>query len=160
MDLLNASLAQLLSELVDGPPAGEAYMLNPGDAGLLRSLDRLSAAAASQPPPDGGASIAAHVDHVCFGIDLLNRYYAGDADPWSGADWAASWRRPAVSDSEWQGLRTRLRQSTDRWRSSLQQPRELSALELKTVIGTVAHLAYHFGAIRQIDRTIKGPRAE
>ena len=29
----------LLRELVDGPPGREAYVLNPGDRGLLASLD-------------------------------------------------------------------------------------------------------------------------
>ena len=32
---MHASLAQLFSELVDGPPSEGAYMLNSGDAGLL-----------------------------------------------------------------------------------------------------------------------------
>ena len=159
MTLLHDSIAQLLSELVEGPPKGDAYMLNPGDPGLLRSLERMSAAAASQAPPNGAAPIAAHVDHVCYGIELLNRWYAGEADPWSDADWTASWRRAHVSDAEWAALRNRLRESVSRLRLALQQPRDLSAIELKTVIGAVAHLAYHFGSIRQIDRSLRGPSA-
>ena len=39
-------------------------------------------------------------------------------------------------------------------------PREMSDVELNSVIGSVAHLAYHLGAIRQIDRSIQGPKAE
>jgi hypothetical protein len=35
----------------------------------------------------------------------------------------------------------------------------MSALEQNGVIGTIAHLAYHLGAIRQIDRSIAGPPA-
>jgi hypothetical protein len=61
---LHSSLALLFAELVDGASPDAAYMLNGGDPGLLRSLDRLSAAAASATPASGGASIAAHVDHV------------------------------------------------------------------------------------------------
>jgi len=159
MNLLHDSIAHLLSELVEGPPKGPAYMLNPGDPGLLRSLESLTAAAASQAPPNGAAPIAAHVDHVCYGIDLLNRWYAGEPDPWSDADWTASWRRRQVSDEEWAALRNRLRNSVAQWRAALQQPRDLSATELDTVIGAVAHLAYHFGSIRQIDRALRGPAA-
>jgi hypothetical protein len=33
-------------------------------------------------------------------------------------------------------------------------------MELNGVIASVAHLAYHLGAIRQIDRAIRGPSAE
>jgi len=157
---MHVSLALLFAELVDGPPAEAAYMLNPGDAGLLRSLDRLSAAAASQRSPAGGASIAAHVDHVCFGLELMLRWAGGEADPWTGADWAASWRRTTLNDEEWAALRQRLRDVTKRWRQELDQPRQMSSLELNSLISTVPHLAYHLGAIRQIDRAIQGPKAE
>ena len=93
MTPLHESLAFLFAELIDGPAPDAAYMLNGGDPGLLRSLDRLSAAAASSVPPSGGASIAAHVDHVRYGLELMNRWGDGEANPWSSADWTASWRR-------------------------------------------------------------------
>ena len=44
-------------------------------------------------------------------------------------------------------------------RMLLETPRELSPMELNGVIASVAHLAYHLGAIRQIDRSIQGPKA-
>ena len=159
MKTLHASLALLFAELIDGPPADAAYMLNGGDPGLLRSLDGLSAAAASSTTASGGASIAAHVDHVRYGLALMNRWSEGEADPWTGADWAASWRRTTVSDEQWAALREQLRQETRRWHQALQTLREMSALELNGVIASVAHLAYHLGAIRQIDRSIRGPKA-
>jgi hypothetical protein len=143
MRALHTSLALLFAELTDGPSPDAAYMLNRDDPGLLRSLDGLSAAAASKTPVPGGASIAAHVDHLCYGLDLMNRWSEGEADPWSGADWTASWRRATVTESEWAALRERLRQTTRRWRKGLQTPREMSALELNGVIASVGHLAYH-----------------
>ena len=158
MDRLHASLAQLASELVDGP-RGEAFMLNPGDPGLLRSLEQLSAADASRRPPNGAAPIAAHVDHVCYGLDLLNRWSAGEQNPWSDADWTASWKRTSVTDEEWAALQSRLRDATSRWQRALAAPREMSPIELNGVIGSLAHLAYHLGAIRQIDRSLRGPSA-
>lgn len=157
---LHTSLALLFTELVDGPPTREAYMLNAGDPGLLRSLDNLSADAASRPPAPGAATIAAHVDHLSLGLDLMNRWSDGDPNPFASADWASSWRRGAVTEEEWDALRTRLRATAARWRESLANPRELSALELNGVISSVAHFAYHFGAIRQINRAIQGPKAE
>jgi hypothetical protein len=135
-------------------------MLNGGDAGLLRSLDRLSAAAASRPAPAGGASIAAHVDHLCYGLGLMLRWSAGEPDPWTGADWAASWRRTSVTDDEWRALRDRLSGLARQWQIALATPREMSPLELNGVIASIPHLAYHLGAIRQIDRGIQGPKAE
>lgn len=156
---LHTSLALLFAELIDGPSPEAAYMLNHGDPGLLRSLDGLSAAAASSAPASGGASIAAHVDHVRYGLELMNRWGEGEADPWTGADWTASWRRATVSDEQWATLRGQLRSETRRWHITLQTPRTMSTLELNGVIASVAHLAYHLGAIRQIDRTIRGPEA-
>jgi hypothetical protein len=159
MEDLHAALAVLFAELVDGPSPEAAYALNRTDPGLLRSLDGLSAAAASSPPASGGASIAAHVDHVRYGLELMNHWSDGEVDPWSGADWTASWRRTTVSDEQWAALREQLRSETRRWHKALQTPRTMSALELNGVIASVAHVAYHLGAIRQIDRSIRGPKA-
>jgi hypothetical protein len=156
---LHTSLALLFGELVNGPAADGAYMLNPGDPGLLRSLDAIDAAAASRPPASGAAPIAAHVDHVCYGLDLMNRWSDGDPNPWSDADWTASWRVDAVTDTEWARLRHRLRAVATRWQASLQTPRAMSEQELNGVIASVAHLAYHLGAIRQLDRSMRGPSA-
>jgi len=158
--MVSASLTVLFSELIDGPRLDAAYMVNGGDAGLLRSLDALPTAAASLRPSAGGASIAAHVDHLCYGLELMDRWAAGDPDPWTGADWAASWRRTTLTDAEWVALRARLRDAAGRYRDALQQLPEVTPTELNTVIGTIAHLAYHLGAIRQIDRSIRGPAAD
>ena len=66
-------------------------MLNSGDEGLLRSLEKLSAAQASALTPTG-SSIAAHVDHVRYGMSLMNRWSQGE-NPFASADWSASWRK-------------------------------------------------------------------
>jgi hypothetical protein len=62
---LAPALAVLFGELVDGPAASTAYMLNTGDAGLLKSLDRLTAAEASA-SVSGGGTLAAHTDHMRY----------------------------------------------------------------------------------------------
>jgi hypothetical protein len=155
--VLSQSLTTLFSELVDGAPISGAYVLNRGDQGLLRSLDRLNAEAASA-VPSGGSSIAAHVDHLRYGISLMNRWATGE-DPFSDADWGVSWRRTQVDEREWVQLRADLREETHRWLQALRRPRELDEVELNGVIGSVVHLAYHVGAIRQMDRTARGPAA-
>ena len=159
MNALHRSLALLFGELVDGPAADGAYMLNGTDGGMLRSLDALSAETASKVPASGGASIAAHVDHVRYGLELMNRWNQGEANPWATADWTASWRRTTVNDEEWTLLREQLRSEVRRWHSALAIPRQLSGVELNGVIASIAHLAYHLGAIRQIDRSARGPAA-
>ena len=150
------SLATLFGELVDGPPA-TCFVLNRGDIGLMRSLEKLSAEAASR-SAEGGATIAAHVDHLRYGLALMNRWSAGES-PWDDADWTQSWRVSKVSEAEWQTLRAELGSEVRRWLAALRQPREMNETELDGVIASVVHLAYHLGAIRQIDKSARGPKA-
>jgi uncharacterized damage-inducible protein DinB len=158
-ETLDRSLDTLLRELVDGPSAKAAWVLNAGDQGLLRSLEALSAAAASTSPASGGASIAAHVDHLRYGLSLMNRWAGGEANPWATADWTASWQRTSVDDAGWQTLRQALAAELRAWLETVRQGRTYSQMELNDAIASIAHLAYHFGAIRQIDRSIRGPLA-
>lgn len=152
---LAPTLALLFGELVDGPPSSTAYMLNTGDAGLLGSLDRLSAADASATVA-GGGSVAAHADHVRYGLSLMNRWATGE-DPYRNADWGMSWRLSTVSDTQWQTLRAALASEARRWHETLATPRDVKESELTFMIASIAHLAYHLGAIRQIARNARGP---
>jgi hypothetical protein len=156
-----AALPTILAELIDGAPtpATRTYVLNRSDPGLLASLDRLSAAEASA-QPGGGPSVAAHVDHLRYGLSLLNAWAAGALPPAEQMDWTASWRRAAVSDGEWRAVRDALRNEATAWTAALHAPREVSAIEAGWMAGSVAHVAYHLGAIRQLARAARGPTAE
>ncbi len=104
--IFQRALSKLLTEIFDGPPGNEAYLLNPGDVGLLRQLESLDARAASSRPMPGKTTIAAHVDHVHYGFTLLNRWAAGEANPWADADWNGSWQRGNVTPEEWRSCAT------------------------------------------------------
>ena len=155
--VLSDSLSTLFGELVDGPSGTTCFVLNRGDVGLLHSLDKLSAEAASQ-STQGGATIAAHVDHLRYGLSLMNQW-SGGANPWDDADWTQSWRISKVSDAEWKELRADLGGEIRRWLAALRKPRDMNQTELNGVMASVVHLAYHLGAIRQIDRSARWPRA-
>ena len=124
--------------------------------GLLRSLDKLTAQDVSA-GVNGGASIAAHADHLRYGLTLMNRWAAG-GNPFSSADWSASWRKTTVSEAEWSALRAALASEAHCWLEALGVPREVSLAELNGVVGSIAHLAYHLGAIRQIAAAARGPQ--
>lgn len=156
---LTRTLTTLLAELVDGAPPSDAYMLNSDDPGLLRSLDRLSPDAASAVAP-GGSSIAAHAEHLRYGLSLMNRWATDGGNPFAGADWSAAWRKTKVSSAEWKQLRADLANEAHRWLATLRTPHEVTSIELNGVIGSIAHLGYHLGAIRQIDQTARGPKAD
>jgi hypothetical protein len=155
---LLASVRALFDELTQGAPTEPAWALNPQDEGLLASLHRLDAQQASARPVNGGASIAAHVDHVRYGLELLNRWQAGE-NPFESADWTQSWSRTTVTAEEWMALRAALRREVDAWRAALLSPRETTDFPLTGIVGSVVHLAYHLGAMRQIDRALRGPAA-
>jgi hypothetical protein len=158
---LGPALAALLVELVDGPPGQEAYMLNPGDPGLLRSLAPIPWTTAAAPAKDGGAPIARHVDHVRYGLSLMNRWAAGEPNPFATADWATSWKRNVTSEAEWERLRGDLSDEAHRWIEAVESLGDAAPLDpvaFRGVIASVAHLAYHLGAVRQIDARTRGPR--
>jgi len=149
------TLATLFAELIDGPSKSGGFMLNRGDEGLLRALDKLSAADASAPTATA-SSVAAHVDHLRYGLSLMNRWSRGE-NPFTDADWSASWRKRTVSDAEWRQLRADLRAEASSWLQALRVPREVDSAALNGVVGSIAHLAYHLGAIRQMNRAARGP---
>jgi hypothetical protein len=102
---LSPVLSRLFSELVDGAsdPTG-AFILNSRDVGLLRSLDKLSADDASRSVNDG-ATIAAHAQHVRYGLSLMNRWANDGANPFADAKWDEAWKTFDVDATEWEHIR-------------------------------------------------------
>jgi hypothetical protein len=151
-------LTRLFSELVDGTSKdGNAYMLNSGDVGLLGSLDKVSASEASRSVNDG-ATIAAHAQHVRYGLSLMNRWAAEGGNPFADAKWDEAWKLSTVHEGSWDEIRNGLHEEAHRWRTVLSTPREADNEELAGLISSIGHLAYHLGAIRQITKTGRGPK--
>jgi hypothetical protein len=155
---LSQALTRLFAELVDGANVrGGAYILNSGDIGLLQSLEKLSAGDASRSANDG-ATIAAHVQHVRYGLSLMNRWAREGGNPFADARWDEAWNVSSVDAAQWNDIRNGLRDEAHRWLDVLKTPRERTVIELSGIIGSIAHLAYHIGAIRQISKITRGPR--
>lgn len=152
-----STLGQLFSELVDGAPGGNAFILNSGDLGLLRSLERLSADDASRSVNDG-ATIAAHAQHVRYGLSLMNRWALEGGNPFADAKWDEAWRISTVDNAQWAEIRGGLTEEAHRWLGALATPRQVADIELAGMLGSIAHLAYHLGAIRQINKGARGPK--
>lgn len=153
-----SSLETLFAELIDGAPkGGGAFVLNSGDMGLLRSLEKLEAPDASH-SVNGGATVAGHTQHVRYGLSLLNRWAAEGGDPFANAHWDTAWKTSSVSESEWNEIRTGLGDEARKWLTVLRSTRDVSAVELNGLIASIAHLAYHLGAIRQIEKATRGPK--
>ena len=154
---INPTLERLFAELVNGASPSGAFILNSGDAGMLGSLERISAADASR-SANGGATLAAHVQHVRYGLSLMNRWTKEGVNPFADAKWDEAWKLSTVDAAEWEEIRHGLRQETADWLQALKTPREIGDIELSGMIGSIAHLAYHLGAIRQINKESRGPK--
>jgi hypothetical protein len=155
--LFRDALVGLLRELVDGPPGDVAFIVNPGDRGILRSLAELSASDASA-RPGGRSSVAAHVQHLRYGFELLNRWARGE-NAFAEATYAKSWGQQQVSDDEWRDLRAALDREARAWMSALSERQDWDSMMLSGAMSSVAHLAYHLGAIRQLVAAASGPPA-
>jgi hypothetical protein len=151
-------LNRLFSDLVDGAPTdGSAVVLNSGDVGLLRSLDTISPADASRSVNDG-ATIAAHAQHLRYGLSLMNQWASEGGNPFADAKWDEAWKTSSVDAGAWDEIRGGLRDEAHRWLRNLASPRDAADVELAGMIGSIAHLAYHLGAIRQINKGARGPK--
>lgn len=141
-DTATRQLIAALREGFDGP-RGSGYFLD-SDAGLLRTLGDLSAEEASR--ERGGNSIAAHAAHILFGLEVFAAFVSGDR---AKRDWNESWRVSTVDDESWRKLQAELGRGFETMRDAIETHAAKSEEALGGSLASIAHLAYHLGAIRQ-----------
>ncbi len=135
----------VLTEAFEGPQDSWSYFTDTGrDGGLFGTLERLDAPAASRRL--GRTSIAAHVNHVIFGLNASVRWIEGDRRTHSLAE---SWGVSSVDEREWARARERLRSAYGDLRRSIELYAAESEKAMAGAVGALAHVAYHLGAIRQ-----------
>jgi hypothetical protein len=145
MDVVIQQLLAVLHEGFEGPPGPWSYFTdNRPEAGLFGTLATLSAADASRPV--GGSSIAAHVNHVVFGLEASAAWIRGDRTP---RDWAESWRVSTVDGAAWAALIEELRVGYADLRQAIEANAAGTLEAMGGAIGALAHVAYHLAAIRQ-----------
>jgi hypothetical protein len=154
---ISPTLGRLFSELVNGTSGSGGFVLNSGDVGLLRSLDKIPADDASL-SINGGATLAAHAQHLRYGLSLMNHWAKEGGDPFADAKWDEAWNTSRVTATDWDAIRDGLRDEIADWLHVLKTPREVADVELTGIIASIAHLAYHLGAIRQINKDARGPK--
>jgi hypothetical protein len=88
----------------------------------------------------------------------MNQWASAGGDPFADATWDKAWQTSRVGESAWQEIQEGLGHEAHRWLTALNTPREVTDVELAGMIASVAHLAYHLGAIRQISKDSRGPK--
>lgn len=144
-EIIMGQLIAVLKEGFEGPANPWSYFTDSGpEAGLLGTLKELSAADASRSV--AGLSIVAHVHHVAFGMNASADWIRGDHTP---KVWKESWSIISVDDQGWGKLQASLREAFENLRQAITFHSSDSVYSFGGAIGSIAHLAYHLGGIRQ-----------
>jgi len=117
---------------------------------LFETLATIDADMASRPVSPTCATLAAHIEHVRFYLDVLERGMAGTLDQ-AAVDWRHIWETvSAVTPEEWAASQTRLRASYERVVAHIDSWQTIDGeRQLGGAIAVIAHTAYHLGEIRQ-----------
>jgi hypothetical protein len=116
---------------------------------LFETLEAISAEKASV-ECGGCASIAAHVKHIAFYLQVTDRYMFTSDD--FRSDWGEIWRNThAVTPQEWDGIRADLRSAYTNFRDRLKEvPDWNNERAFGGAWAVIAHTAYHLGEIRRM----------
>ena len=116
---------------------------------LFETLAGISAAGASQPMGEC-ATIAAHVAHVGYYLRVLeDRMFGRDL---SYVNWDEIWQTvKGVTEPEWKAMIAELGTTYERIKGHLDDAESWQGItELSSMLGIIAHSAYHLGEIRQM----------
>lgn len=141
----------ILTEAFEGPQGPRSAFLDQ-QSGLFKTLGNLAAERASNAPAPSMNTIAAHAEHTRFHLAGLNAFLRGERPQ---LDWAASWKVQVVDEAAWQHLQEELRQEYRTWRELVQTWGDWNELAVGGAFATLAHVAYHLGAMRQILRFLQ-----
>ena len=112
------------------------------------TLDSLTAEQASKAFGPGVSTIAAHVIHTAYYLELANASLRGEE---RDADWSGSWRVQSLDEPGWTEAKENLASQKEQFLEFVGSV-ELADNEerLTYVLANLGHVAYHLGAIRQL----------
>jgi len=145
LEQLTKPLLECLDEVFN---QGHGYFLDKGTS-LFPTLNEVSAAEASQSAATNGATIAAHVAHARFYLDVLNDIMRSDAI--TTVNWREIWETvKSVTPEEWENETQRLKESYDQVMATINSFDAWNGkYDIGGAISVLAHTSYHLGAIRQ-----------
>ena len=116
------------------------------NSGVFATLDGLTAEQATRPTALG-TSVAAHAAHVAYHLEVTLRWVNGDRGPF---DWQGSFEPRAVDEAAWIAARARVRAAYEALAAYAAGRPEWNEDVAGSLAASVAHAAYHLGAIRQV----------
>ncbi|MGP4082590.1 hypothetical protein ACTWQL_22165 [Pseudalkalibacillus sp. R45] len=150
-ETLRNSIKTMVKETFEGRLSeGSMFTESQPNSGLFGTLDQLTANEASIAVK--GTTVAAHADHTRFYLWGTNAILKDGKQP--KMDWGESWKINLVDEKGWSRIREELLHEYLTFLETLDVI-EWNELLTKEVLGSLAHSAYHLGAIRQMLKVIK-----
>jgi hypothetical protein len=144
MDAVIGQLLGVLKESFEGPQR-TGYFTDDGPEGaLFGTLAQLNAEQASR--SHGGTSIAAHVYHTTFGLEVSTELINGDH---TSRNWQESWSVSTVDEATWKKILDEMRIRYEELNRAIESNATSSVEAFGGAVAAIAHVAYHLGAIRQ-----------
>jgi len=119
-------------------------------SGLFGTIDPLSSEEASVLVE--GVTIAAHTDHTRYHLWANNQLLEGKTQDFN---WDESWKIGAVAKDEWEQIKKGLHREYMKMTEHISEEKNLNSSTATILLGTLAHAAYHLGAIRQMVKGVK-----
>lgn len=149
-DFVN-NLLFFLTETFEGTPEFPTAYLDT-NVSFFDACQAISAEQASTPIAKGGMTLAAHVEHTRFYIDLLLKHMQGRTT--KDVDWDETWQQQTVSDDAWDALQSDLKTRYQAVKSHIEKLSTWNNTDIADALAIVVHSAYHLGAIRQIMKVL------
>ncbi|WP_099157738.1 hypothetical protein [Virgibacillus ndiopensis] len=147
--LLAIAVNECLNEAFEGPRGVGSMFTDPNTA-IFETLEQLSAEEASMSVH--GATVAAHADHTRFYLWGTNEVLRKGKQP--KMDWEESWRITSVNETQWDRIQNELRNEYLTLMKNIDSV-DWNTQTINEALGSLAHSAYHLGAIRQMVKSVK-----
>lgn len=152
-ETLRNSVKTMVKETFEGPPVpvkGSWFTSSEPNSGIFGVIERLSSDQASM--SIHGTTLAAHTDHIRYHMWGTNEILKNGKQP--EMDWGKSWDIHSVDKQQWNRIQEGLRNEYLTLLESIDVI-EWNELLANEVLSSLAHSAYHLGAIRQMLKVVK-----
>ena len=150
------ALLYAFDECFDGEGKVGGIFLESDDPGLFFMLDALAVEEASS--LIAGMSIANHVYHLLFALDVFIKRANGDKNVLN-VDWSASWKEQPLNEAEWVRMKKELACLREEAASVARDYIAYQGgcdMHLRLVMGLLSHTVFHLGIIRVKFDELKG----
>lgn len=153
------TLLAILDEAFDRPPTSWSHFTDgDGQSGYFGTLDSIDFQDAVR--SISGNSIAAQTQHVLFVIRVANDLLSGSAGAPDAERWRQSWFINDIDSKAWDRMRDEVRTGYGDLRRSIRDASIDDDETLANIVGVIAHVAYHLGAIRCKAQAMKPTQPE